>query len=51
MTDPFENYQSPFSWRYASPEMRSLWSEKNKRLLWTKIWMEIAQVESELGLF
>lgn len=51
MPDPFENYQSPFSWRYASSEMRSLWSENTKRLLWRKIWVALAQAESEFGLF
>ncbi len=51
MPNPYENYQSPFSWRYASPEMRSLWSEQQKRLLWRKIWVALAQVESEFGLF
>ncbi len=51
MTDPYENYQSPFSWRYASSEMRSIWSEVNKRLLWRKIWVALAQVQSEFGLF
>ena len=51
MTDPYENYQSPFSWRYASSEMRLIWSEVNKRLLWRKIWVALAQVQSEFGLF
>ena len=51
MSSPYENYQSPFSWRYASPEMRSLWSEHQKRLLWRKIWVALAKVESEFGLF
>lgn len=51
MSNPFENYQSPFSWRYASPEMRSLWSEVHKRKLWRKIWISLAQVQAEFGLF
>ena len=51
MTNPYEKYQSPFSWRYASPEMRSLWSEQQKRLLWRKIWVALAQAQSEFGLF
>lgn len=51
MSDPFGNYQSPFSWRYASSEMRSLWSENTKRLLWRKLWVALAQTESEFGLF
>lgn len=51
MSSAYENYQSPFSWRYASQEMRSLWSEHQKRLLWRKIWVALAKVESEFGLF
>jgi adenylosuccinate lyase len=46
----FENYISPFSWRYSSPEMRHIWSEKNKRRLWRKIWVALAQVQAEFGL-
>lgn len=46
----YENYISPFSWRYASPEMRSLWSEKTKRLLWRKIWLALAKTQVDFGL-
>jgi adenylosuccinate lyase len=46
----FDSYQSPFSWRYASPEMRQIWSETNKRLLWRKLWVCLAEVEAEFGL-
>ncbi len=46
----FENYQSPYSWRYSSPEMRKIWSEAHKRLLWRKIWVALAEVQSEFGL-
>jgi adenylosuccinate lyase len=49
MTD-FDQYQSPFSWRYASSEMRQIWSEKNKRRLWRELWVALAQAQSELGL-
>jgi adenylosuccinate lyase len=43
-------YQSPFSWRYASPEMRRVWSEENKRLLWRRIWITLARAQSAYGL-
>lgn len=43
-------YQSPFSWRYASKEMRSLWSETNKRRLWRFMWVALAEAQSEFGL-
>ncbi|MHB8134588.1 MAG: hypothetical protein ACYDH1_10240 [Anaerolineaceae bacterium] len=48
--DSFLNYLSPFSWRYASPEMRSIWSEIHKRQLWRKIWLTLATVQSHYGL-
>ena len=47
--DP-ETYQSPFTWRYGSPEMRQIWSEANKRRLWRKIWVALAEVQAEFGL-
>jgi adenylosuccinate lyase len=46
----FEAYLSPFSWRYASPKMRSLWSEAARRRLWRRIWVAVARAQSELGL-
>lgn len=49
MTD-YSQYLSPFSWRYGSPEMRSLWSEESKRRLWRKIWVALAQTQAEFGV-
>lgn len=46
----YENYLSPFTWRYGSPEMRRLWSENTKRLLWRRMWLALAEVQSEFGL-
>lgn len=43
-------YQSPFTWRYGSEEMRAVWSEVNKRLLWRRIWVEIARAQQPAGL-
>lgn len=43
-------YQSPFSWRYGSVEMREAWSDARKRRLWRSIWVSLARVESEYGL-
>ncbi len=50
MNDAFDGYLSPFGWRYGSPEMRRLWSENNKRLLWRQIWLTLARVQSGYGL-
>ncbi len=50
MTIDYETYQSPFTWRYGSQEMRRIWSEVNKRLLWRKLWVTLAEVQAEFGL-
>ena len=49
MTD-FTQYQSPFSWRYGSQEMRSIWSEIHKRQLWRRTWIALASVQQSYGL-
>jgi adenylosuccinate lyase len=49
MTD-YETYQSPFTWRYGSMEMRRLWSEAHKRQLWRQVWLALAEVQCEFGL-
>ncbi len=41
----YDLYQSPYSWRYGSDEMRQIWSEINKRILWRKIWVALAQTQ------
>lgn len=43
-------FQSPFTWRYGSAEMRSIWSEEHKRHLWRRIWVALAQAQQEAGL-
>jgi len=50
MTMDYETYLSPFTWRYGSQEMRQIWSEVNKRLLWRKLWVSLAEVQAEYGL-
>lgn len=46
----FEQYQSPYSWRYASPEMRAIWSEQHKRRLWRQVWLALARAQEPFGL-
>ncbi len=48
--DIYTKYQSPFSWRYGSEEMRKIFSEENKYKLWRKIWVELARAENKEGL-
>jgi adenylosuccinate lyase len=46
----YEQYLSPFSWRYASEAMRQVWSEANKRRLWRTLWVALAEAQSEFDL-
>ncbi len=50
MAVDYETYQSPFSWRYGSQEMRLIWSEAHKRRLWRQLWVALAEVQAEYGL-
>ena len=50
MSPDYDTYLSPFTWRYGSPEMRYIWSEVYKRRLWRRIWVQLAEVQSEFGL-
>jgi adenylosuccinate lyase len=43
------SYDSPFSNRYGSTEMREVWSEKNKRILWHKAWLEAAFLQFDIS--
>ncbi len=45
-----DTYLSPFTWRYGSPEMRALWSEMQRRRLWRRIWVALAEAEQAAGL-
>lgn len=46
----YDTYLSPFTWRYGSPQMRMLWSEAHKRLLWRRIWVALAEAQQLAGL-
>jgi len=46
----YDSYLSPFSWRYGSPAMRRAWSEEHKRRLWRRLWVTLAEVQSDYGL-
>ncbi len=46
----FGDFLSPFTWRYGSPEMRALFSEKGRRAAWRKVWLALAEAEGEYGL-
>ena len=46
----YSKYESPFSWRYGSEQMRQIFSEENKYKLWRKIWIAIAKAQVKEGL-
>lgn len=45
-----ETYQSPLSNRYASEEMRRLFSAQYKHSTWRRLWVALAEAQRELGL-
>ncbi len=46
----FSSYQSVFSWRYGSEDMRKLFSLENRFKTWRKIWVALAQAQYKAGL-
>lgn len=50
MSKDFSKYESPFSWRYGSEEMRKIFSNEEKYRLWRKIWVALARAQSKEGL-
>ena len=46
----FSSFTSVFSWRYASDEMRRIWSEEHKRRLLRKVWVALAEAQKGFGL-
>ena len=46
----YTHYQSPFSTRYASPEMSELFSLQKRHATWRSIWVALAEAEKDLGL-
>ena len=45
-----DTYISPLTWRYASADMRRIWSEHHKRRTWRRLWVALAEAQAELGL-
>ena len=46
----YDVYDNPLIGRYASAEMSRLWSPQTKHSTWRKLWVALAEAESELGL-
>ena len=47
---PADRYENPLSVRYASAEMSSLFSARQKFAMWRRLWLWLAEAERELGL-
>jgi adenylosuccinate lyase len=45
-----EGYRSPLESRYASAEMRAIWSDQRKFTTWRRLWLALAESQRELGL-
>ena len=45
-----DGYVSPFSTRYASPEMQFIFSDNNKFRTWRRLWISLAKAEQRQGL-
>ena len=46
----YRTYASPFSWRYGRAELRSLFSEEERRTLWRAVWVALARAQAKRGL-
>ncbi|MEY3013981.1 MAG: adenylosuccinate lyase [Pseudomonadota bacterium] len=45
-----ETFLSPLTWRYGSPEMRRLFSEAERRRIWRRIWLAVAEAQADAGV-
>src|SRR5688572_2038190 len=43
-------YENPLIARYASRQMATLWGDQRKFSTWRRLWVALAEAESELGL-
>lgn len=50
MSEPRDRFEHPLVRRYASREMERLFSPQKKILTWRRIWIALAEAQSELGI-
>jgi adenylosuccinate lyase len=46
----YDTYLSALTWRYGTPAMRRVWSERNKHRLYRRIWVALAAAQRDAGL-
>jgi adenylosuccinate lyase len=46
----YDNYSNSLTTRYATSDMRSLFSPQRKFSTWRRLWLALAEAEAELGL-
>ncbi len=46
----YQNYRNPLISRYASPHMSQLFGDQKKFSTWRRLWLALAEAQSELGL-
>ncbi|KAI9706893.1 MAG: adenylosuccinase ade13 [Bogoriella megaspora] len=46
----YDTYKTPFDSRYASEEMKKLFSPRTRFSTWRQLWLWLAEAEKELGL-
>ncbi|PNY27297.1 Adenylosuccinate lyase, partial [Tolypocladium capitatum] len=50
MASQYDTYQTSLTGRYCSPEMSRLFSQRSRHSTWRKLWLGLAESESELGI-
>jgi adenylosuccinate lyase len=50
VSDAYDSFRHPLTTRYASVEMRRLFSERHRFGLWRRLWLALAEAQAELGL-
>jgi adenylosuccinate lyase len=45
-----QSYRCPLEARYASAELKDIWSPQRKYSTWRRLWLALAEAERELGL-
>ncbi|MFH1452768.1 MAG: adenylosuccinate lyase [Armatimonadota bacterium] len=46
----YDTYLSTFTYRYGSPDMRSVFSQKKEKLYWRRAWTALAKAQYNAGL-